>query len=564
MAATERLIAYFSMEIAVEPHIPTYSGGLGVLAGDTIRAAADLRVPMAAVTLLHRKGYFSQRIDEEGWQREEPMAWPVKKLLQGLPQGFSVAIEGRTVFLRVWQYDVHGLNGFTIPVYFLDADLPENAAPDRSLTDFLYGGDARYRLCQEAILGIGGVKMLRALGHRQIKRFHMNEGHASLLTLALLDERAQQEGRDFFTSNDVESVREQCVFTTHTPVPAGHDQFSLELAIQVLGRRDIMATRDLFCIDGQLNLTHLALNMSRYVNGVAKRHGEVSKQMFDSETIDAITNGVHVGTWASAPFQALFDRYIPSWREDNFSLRHALNIPSHEVWQAHTEAKRQLIAHVNRQTSLGLDPEALTIAFARRAALYKRGDLLLHDLERLKRIAGAAGPFQLVYAGKAHPHDEEAKAMIQRIIRAKTALHPHIKLAYLENYDMTLAKLLTAGSDLWLNTPQPPLEASGTSGMKAALNGVPSLSTLDGWWIEGHLEGITGWSIGLDAAQGAQERTASDAASLYEKLERVILPLFYRERDKFIDVMRHAIALNGSFFNTQRMVQEYVLKGYFY
>ncbi len=563
--SVERLIAYFSMEIAVEPHIPTYSGGLGVLAGDTIRAAADLRVPMAAVTLLHRKGYFSQRIDDAGWQREEPMAWPVKSVLHGLPQGFSVAIEGRTVFLRAWQYDVKGIDGFTVPVYFLDADLPENMAQDRALTDFLYGGDARYRLCQEAILGIGGVKLLRALGHWQIKRFHMNEGHASLLTLALLDERAQQEGRGFFTSNDVEHVRERCVFTTHTSVAAGHDQFPLELAIQVLGRRDIMATQDLFCLNGQLSLTHLALNMSRYVNGVAKRHGEVSKQMFDSETIDAITNGVHVGTWTSAPFQALFDRYIPSWRKDNFSLRHALNIPPHEVWEAHSTAKRQLLEHVNQQTRLGLDPEVLTIAFARRAALYKRGDLLFHDPERLKGIASTVGPFQLVYAGKAHPNDQEAKALIRRIVQAKGALHPHIKVAYLENYDMALAKLLTAGSDLWLNTPQPPLEASGTSGMKAALNGVPSLSTLDGWWIEGHLEGVTGWSIGTDSGQAAQEdRTASDAASLYEKLEHVIIPLFYRERNRFIGVMQHAIALNGSFFNTQRMVQEYVLKGYFH
>lgn len=562
---SKRLIAYFSMEVAVDPGIPTYSGGLGVLAGDTIRTAADLHIPMVAVTLLHRKGYFSQHIDAEGWQKEEPVNWTVNDYLQGLPQGFSVIIEGRTVFLRAWKHEVRGFDGFTVPVYFLDSDLPENREWDRALTHFLYGGDARYRLCQEAILGIGGVRMLRALGYHQLTRFHMNEGHASLLTLALLDELAQKDGRDFFTSNDIQSVRERCIFTTHTPVPAGHDRFPLDLATQVLGRRDIAATRDLFCIDNQLNLTHLAINMSRYVNGVAKRHGEVSKAMFESENIDSITNGVHAGTWTSPHFQALFDRYIPSWREDNFSLRHALNIPQNEVWEAHQQAKHQLLDYVNRTTKADMDPEVFTIAFARRAALYKRADLLFFDVERLKQIAKSAGSFQVVYAGKAHPNDQEAKALIQRIIKAKEQVKEQIKIAYLENYDMTLGKLLTAGSDLWLNNPRPPLEASGTSGMKAALNGVPSLSTMDGWWVEGHLEGVTGWAIGTDQGHAIiqNDQSPMDAGSLYHKLENVILPLFYKQRGQFIDVMRHAIALNGSFFNTQRMMQEYVLKGYF-
>ncbi|MBI4341633.1 MAG: alpha-glucan family phosphorylase [Candidatus Omnitrophica bacterium] len=561
----ERRIAYFSMEIAIEPSIPTYSGGLGVLAGDTIRTAADLHVPMVAITLLHRKGYFTQRIDAQGWQQEEPVTWSVKSCLEGLPESFSVVIEGRTVFLRAWKYDVTGCDGFVVPVLFLDSDVPENNDWDRALTHYLYGGDARYRLCQEAILGMGGVKALRALGFREINRFHMNEGHASLLTLALLEEQAQREGREYFTSNDIEQVRQQCVFTTHTPVPAGHDQFGMDLAIQVLGRRDMIATQELFGANGQLNLTMLALNLSRYVNGVAKRHSEVSKAMFALEEVDAITNGVHAGTWVSEPFQALFDAHIPSWREDNFSLRHALKIPSRDIWEAHLSAKRKLLDYVNQHAMAGMSLDVFTIGFARRAALYKRADLLFHDVERLKRIVSSAGPFQLIYAGKAHPHDQAGKELIQRIIKAKEALKPSIKIAYLENYDMHLGKLITAGADVWLNTPQPPLEASGTSGMKAALNGVPSLSTLDGWWVEGHLEGVTGWAIGADYGHAAtQEQSANDAASLYDKLEQVILPLFYRNHDGYINVMQHAIALNGSFFNTQRMVQEYVLKGYFH
>ena len=561
----ERLIAYFSMEIAIEPHIPTYSGGLGVLAGDTIRTAADMHVPMVAVTLLHRKGYFTQRIDAEGWQQEEPVTWSVKSCLEGLSQGFSVMIEGRTVFLRAWKYAVKGHDGFIVPVYFLDSDLPENAEGDRALTHYLYGGDLRYRLCQEAILGVGGVKALRALGHRNLKRFHMNEGHASLLTLALLDEQAQREGREYFTSNDIEHVRQQCVFTTHTPVPAGHDAFPMELAISVLGRRDILATQELFGSNGNLNLTTLALNLSRYVNGVAKRHGEVSKAMFARETIDAITNGVHAGTGTSAAFCALFDRTIPDWRGDNFSLRQALKIPPKEIWEAHVAAKRLLMDCIKDRAQIAMDPDLFTIGFARRAAPYKRGDLIFKDVERLKQIAKNAGKFQIVFAGKAHAHDRGGKELIQRIVKVKELLQSEIKIVYLENYDMQLGKLITAGVDLWLNTPQPPLEASGTSGMKAAINGVPSLSTIDGWWVEGHIEGVTGWSIGGDYGFAArEEHSANDADFLYEKLEQAILPLFYKNREKYIAIMQHAIAVNGAYFNTQRMMHEYVLKGYFH
>jgi glycogen phosphorylase len=561
----QRSVAYFSMEIGIDEKVCTYSGGLGILAGDTIRSAADLKVPMVAVTLLYRKGYFRQKLLADGWQQEEPAVWTIEDSLEELPPRTTVLVEGRTLHLRSWKYDVKGTGDFTVPVYFLDADLPENSEWDRTLTHSLYGGDDHYRLCQEVILGIGGVRMLRALGHENIRSFHLNEGHAAILTLGLLDESAKRAGRGSVTQEDVEAVRGQCVFTTHTPVPAGHDKFPIDLARRVIGERD-----DFFGLEGvlyegnTLNMTYLALNLSRYVNGVAKKHGEVSRLMFAGYSIEAITNGVHAATWVSEPFQRLFDRYIPIWRQDNFSLRYALSIPKQEVWDAHMEAKKRLIGFVNRETDAEMDEHVLTIGFARRATTYKRADLLFQDLERLKRISAEIGKIQVIYAGKAHPRDQEGKNLIKRIFRAKHALGNDIKIAYLENYNMTLGAAMTAGVDLWLNTPEPPMEASGTSGMKAALNGVPHLSVLDGWWIEGHIEGLTGWSIGNEVVGKGEHRDHSlDAPSLYEKLEKTIIPLFYRDRERFMDVMIHSIAINGSFFNTHRMMQEYVLNAYY-
>jgi starch phosphorylase len=556
-------IAYFSMEIGLETSMPTYSGGLGVLAGDTIRAAADLKVPMVGVTLLHRKGYFYQRLDDSGRQTEEAVDWVIEDFLRELPQRVSLSIENRPVQLRSWIYEVPGLGDSKVPVYFLDADLPENSQWDRTLTHFLYGGDERYRLAQEIILGIGGVRMLRALGYKDIQRFHMNEGHSSLLVLELLDEYAKATGRPSITLEGVEAVRKMCVFTTHTPVPAGHDHFSLDLVNQVLGRQECEELKDVFYCGDQLNMTYLALNFSGYVNGVAKKHGEISRLIFAGYNIDAITNGIHALTWAAEPFIHLYDEYIPGWRQDNLSLRYAMNIPRHVIWQAHAEAKKALIQYINHQTNAGLDKDIFTIGFARRAAAYKRADLLFTDIERLKAIGGRRNGLQIVYAGKAHPRDDTGKEQIQRIFRARDALRDKVKIAYLENYDMEMGKRMTAGVDVWLNTPQPPMEASGTSGMKAAVNGVPSLSVLDGWWIEGCIEGVTGWSIGQSSAPaGTAADHSNDAESLYDKLEKIVLPLFYYNRDDFIDVMRHAIALNGSFFNTHRMLQQYVLKAY--
>ena len=487
------------------------------------------------------------------------MEWAIVDFLKEMLPRTSVEVEGRTIHLRAWRYEVKGISGFKIPIYFLDTDLQENAEWDRRLTDFLYGGDQHYRLCQEGVLGKGGVKMLRALGYDRIGRFHMNEEHSSLLTLEFLDEEAKKAGRESFSAEDIEAVREKCVFTTHTPVPAGHDQFPLDLVSRVLRRQDIFSDkRNVFCCEGLLNMTYLALNLSRYVNGVAKKHGEVSRLMFAGYQIEAITNGVHATTWVAEPFVKLYDQYIPGWKQDHFSLRYALSIPLREMWDAHLQAKKHLIQQVNEETKVGMDVEVFTLGFARRSTAYKRGDLFFTDMDRLRSISSKMGPFQMIYGGKAHPHDQGGKELIRRIFQAKAQLDPHVKIAYLENYDMKLGKMITSGVDLWLNTPQPPMEASGTSGMKAALNGVPSLSVLDGWWIEGHLEGVTGWSIG-----GDHEDPLRDAASLYDQLEQVVLPLFYHDRNRFIEVMRNSVAINGSFFNTHRMMQEYVLNAYF-
>jgi starch phosphorylase len=558
-------VAYFSMEIALEDAIPTYAGGLGVLAGDTVRAAADLGVALVAVSLVHHKGYFRQRLDPAGNQTEEPVSWPVAERLTEMPLRVEVEIEHRAVVLRAWRYEAAGVTGHRVPVYLLDADLPENAERDRGLTDYLYGGDDRVRLCQEVILGIGGVRMLRALGYQSLHRFHMNEGHASLLTVELVYEAARARNLPEITRELIQTIKPMCVFTTHTPVAAGHDKFPLSLVARVITGygHDFDARAQEFCLDGTLNMTYLALDNSHYINGVAKKHGELARHMFGERKIDSITNGVHAVTWTSPPVRALLDRHIPGWREDNRSLRYAIGIPGPEVWEAHRGAKRTLIDHVNAQTSAGFDMDVFTIGFARRATTWKRADLLFFDPERLKAIAQRAGTLQLVFAGKAHPQDEPGKAMIRRVFAARGALAPAIRLVYLEDYDMRLARMLTAGSDLWLNTPQPPLEASGTSGMKAALNGVPSLSVLDGWWTEGCIEGVTGWAIGANAGLDTDDDRAADARSLYDKLEHSVLPLYYWNRGGYVDVMRHAIALNGSFFNTERMLDQYVRKAYF-
>jgi starch phosphorylase len=550
------------MEIALEPHLPTYSGGLGVLAGDSLRAAADLCLPMVGVTLVHREGYFRQSLDVSGRQTESPDPWVPEDRLKELGPRVTVELCGRPVRVRAWVYTVRGDTGCEVPVYMLDTDLPENGDEDRALTDHLYGGDRQYRLMQEAILGIGGVRMLRAAGHDRIHTYHLNEGHSALLALALLDERSGNRGVANATSRQERAVRARCVFTTHTPVPAGHDRFEMGLVQLVLGEELAGAVIGRGTEDGTgvLNLSNLALHFSRWSNAVAYRHGAVSREMFPGHVIQAITNGVHVPTWTCPSFARLFDERVPGWRLDPMQLRHAITLPLEEVRAAHQAAKLRLLDEVLHRTGRRLKPDVFTLGFARRATPYKRADLLLSEPQRLAELAQSAGGMQLLYAGKAHPRDEGGKALIRRIFEVADSLKADVPLVYLQNYDMELGGLLTAGVDVWLNTPEKPKEASGTSGMKACLNGVPNLSVLDGWWVEGHVEGYTGWALDEDWTD-PPDRDA-EIETLYRKLEDVILPLFYRDPEGFDRARRGAIALNGGHFSTRRMMLQYATEAY--
>ena len=540
---------------------PTYSGGLGVLAGDTLKTCADLHVPVVGVTLLYRKGYFEQSLDRQGGQQERPAEWNPSYYLEPLAETVNVEVERRTVRVGAWRHDIVGSSGYVVPLFLLDTDVDSNPDEDRALTDFLYGGDERYRLAQEIVLGIGGVRMLRALGYTGVEKFHMNEGHAALLILELLKGRGEASPAEF----DFEGVRNRCVFTTHTPVPAGHDRFPYDLVRRVLPEMVPFDVLRMLGGEDRLNMTLLGLNLSRYVNGVAKRHEEVARGMFPGYPIGYVTNGVHSRTWTSDGFKALYDRRVPSWGNDPAMLRQAVGIPGDEVWAAHAEAKSRLLSLVKERTGIALDTDTLTVGFARRATAYKRADLIFTSVNRLLEVARRAGPLQLVFAGKAHPKDYDGKEVIRRVVTAAEQLGEQLPVVYLENYDMEIARLLVAGVDLWLNTPQRPLEASGTSGMKAAHNGVPSFSVLDGWWVEGHVEGLTGWSIGpSDAgpAEDSERANTRDADDLYRKLENVIAPTYYRDHVRWVEIMRHTVALNASYFNTHRMLQQYVTNAY--
>lgn len=467
-------------------------------------------------------------------------------------------IEDRIVTARAWRYDIQGRFGHIVPVYLLDTDLEVNSGWDRGLTDHLYGGDENYRMQQEIVLGMGGVRMANALGLR-VNVYHMNEGHASLLTLALLERQLCGGPLRAATETDIQHVRRQCVFTTHTPVPAGHDRFSTEQSIRILGAERTARLQQLGCFrDGMFNMTLLALRFSRYANAVAMQHGKVSRPMFPNYAIDTITNGVHAPTWISEPVQQMLDEHIPAWQRDNLYLRNAIDLPEAKFLAAHVRAKEELLAEVGSRTGVVLSPKVLTLGFARRAATYKRASLLFTDTARLAAIAKAAGGLQILFAGKAHPHDAPGKAIIQKVVEDAAQLsNDLLHILYLENYDWELGAKLTAGVDVWVNTPRRPYEASGTSGMKAALNGVPSLSILDGWWIEGCIEGVTGWAI----EDGANDQ--EEAESLYRKLESAVVPLYLDAPEKWARMMRTTLAFNGSYFNTNRMVKQYNRNAYY-
>lgn len=563
-----RTVAYFSMEIGIDENIPTYSGGLGILAGDTIKTFADLIVPVVAVSIICNKGYFKQEI-KNGYQFEKPIDWYPIKYMKLLPQRVSVNIEGREVKVAAWEYKIIGIKGFEIPIYFLDTNLEENYPIDREITAYLYGGDLRYRIKQEIILGIAGIRMLEALGYKKIRKYHMNEGHSAFLTLELLKKTEKKQETDIYKKYDFLSVKKKCVFTTHTPVPAGHDQFDKRDVENILGKDFInYDLLKIFFYDEKLNMTLLALNNSEYINGVALRHKEVSKTLFPGYPIDSITNGVNSLTWTSEEFKELYDKHIPGWRIDSFNLRYALSISRKEIWEAHLSSKKKLIDYVNSITHANLDYDVFTIGFARRSTPYKRLNLFFSNIKELEDIYNNVGKFQVIIGGKAHPRDIPGKEVIKQLNDIINILKDKIKVVYIPDYDIKIAKLLLSGVDLWLNTPRRPLEASGTSGMKAAHNGIPSFSVLDGWWIEGHIENITGWSIGPKWVENQIKDDYStdneDAKELYLKLKEIIIPLYYNDWDKWTEIMRHSIAFNASFFNTHRMVHQYVLNSYFH
>lgn len=554
----EPRIAYFSMEIALRDEIPTYAGGLGVLAGDTVRSATDLELPMVAVSLVSRAGYFRQEIDARGHQLEHAATWDPKRWAQSLDAKIAVQIEGRTVWIGAWLYVLEGNMGGRQPVLLLDTDLNENNSDDREISHYLYGGDNVYRLKQEIVLGVGGVRLLQALGFT-IRHFHMNEGHSALLGLELMRRYTYpvEELRPGESTYDLPRVRDLCSFTTHTPVEAGLDHFPYDLVQRVLDNDfNIQIIKGLAGEDS-LNMTLLALNLSEYVNGVANKHAEVSNAMFPGYKVHAITNGVHQFIWTNENFRQLYDHYLPGWwHEPQLLMRADCCIPDAAIWEAHVRAKQHLIERVQTLTGVALTPDIPVIGFARRMTAYKRPDLLFTDLERLQAIARNQ-PFQIVLAGKAHPRDENGKKLIEQLHAHARELAGTIPVVYLPDYDMALAQTLTAGVDVWLNTPLPPFEASGTSGMKAAFNGVPNLSVLDGWWIEGCIEGVTGWAIG-DAGTGD-----GNVRMLYDKLEQVVLPLYFRDdHGGWIRVMKGAISKNASYFNSHRMMRRYATEAY--
>jgi glycogen phosphorylase len=545
-------IAYFTMEVALRVEVHTYAGGLGVLAGDTVRSCADLELPAVFISLLSRAGYFRQEIDADGRQVEHPDPWDTARWAQPLPAMIGVAIERRDVWVRPWLYVHQSEEGFAVPVLLLDTDLEQNDPRDRDLTHYLYGGNEEYRLKQELLLGVGGVRILEALGF-EIRTYHLNEGHAAFATLELLKRfpRRRRQNDKAEWSFDADRVRDLCVFTTHTPVEAGHDRFSYDLVSRV--GTDLLPTEvvKLFGGPDRLNMTRIALNLSGYVNGVAQRHAITARAMFPGFDVRAVTNGVHVGTWAHPAFAALYQAHYPQWMHEPEVLVRADQLPDSELWSAHEKAKADLCRLVRDHCGLEFDPGRPVIGFARRMTGYKRPDLLFSDLQRLAAIA-EKHPFQLVFSGKAHPADSAGKEGLHAIHKAMRSLAGRVPVAFLGNYDMSIAQVLVAGADVWLNTPLPPLEASGTSGMKAAVNGILNLSMVDGWWVEGCIEGVTGWSID----------DATDAAPLYDKLERIVLPLYYNDRTRWVWMMKQAISKIACYFNSHRMMRRYAAEAY--
>jgi len=507
---------------------------------------------MIAVTLVSRKGYLKQKMTDKGEQLEFPDEWNPSKTLNLVAKTANLRIEGRDVKIQAWIYAYQSETGGMVPILFLDTDTEYNCPEDRRITDHLYGGNEEYRFKQEIVLGIGGARLLKELFFT-IKKYHMNEGHPSLLTLELLKQN----------NMDADIVRNQCVFTTHTPIEAAFDKFSYEIYQKLLGDEFPLTALKQYAGQEVLNMTELGSNLSKYINGVSEAHKECSKKLFPGHYLRSITNGIHSYTWTSPYFKELFDKYIPGWCNEPIRLVRASEIPNEELWNAHEKAKMNLFQLVQQRNKVVMDMNALTIGFARRATGYKRATLIFSNLNRLREINKNC-KLQLIFAGKAHPKDHSGKRLIKEIYGYISNLKNEIKITYLENYDMDLAKKLTSGVDVWLNTPLPPLEASGTSGMKAAHNGVVNFSVLNGWWIECCIEGVTGWSIGPQPNELMKEteRTKREINDLYNKLEYLIIPKFCNKRDEWIVMMKNSIGKVAYYFQSHFMMRRYITDAY--
>jgi len=506
--------------------------------------------------LLNNQGYFSQKINSLGEQLEVPDHEYNFSRLKRLSKITHIYLGRDRVEIAVWQYTIIGKNNQEVNVLLLDTNSPNNKPEHQILTGQLYGGDIDYRLKQEIILGRGGVKVLQILGYKNIKKFHLNEGHGSFAAVRLF-----LNSRKKTIAEKIKEVREKCVFTTHTPVKNAFDIFSLNQVLKY--QKDFPKKLPKLIDQGRVNMTKMGLYFSDYVNGVALSHKKVSQLMFPDYQIQSITNGVHSQTWISLEFQKLYDNYLPNWRVSSTLLRQAINIPLDQLWVAHQRAKGYLFKFIKEEQNIKLDKNIFTIGFARRFTAYKRPDLLFTDIDKLIDIQEKVGRIQIIFAGKAHPQDKHGKELIKLIWEIKDKYRDKLKIVFLEDYEMDTAKLLVAGVDLWLNTPLPPNEASGTSGMKAAHNGVPQFSTLDGWWLEGYVKNKTGWAIGHEVnINKSEDVNKYDSRSLYKVLEKEIIPIYYQQPAKWQEIMRQTISLNASFFNTERVLQQYIQDAY--
>ncbi len=553
-------VAYFSMEIMLESDIPTYAGGLGILAGDVLRSCADMKIPACGVSLVYSGATFNQVIHTNGTQSFTEANWQKSDQLTKLSDRVEIKIMNTPVLVSVWRYDIVGIGGFVVPVYLLDTDFIENPEWIREITKYLYDSSPNMRISQEIVLGIGGVELLSKLGY-EVQTYHMNEGHCSFVPLALLPKYNFQD----------DEVRKKCVFTTHTPVPEGHDQFSWDEAYKYAG--DYLPWH-IKSLTGEetMHMSRLAISLSKKTFAVSIKHKEVTGNMFPNHDFDYVTNGVHHRTWLSSPMQDLLTTYIPGWIDDPSLLRWSPDkIPTDALWSAHRESKRQLISYVNARLTSGVTEEdrqnpqkeelfdlaTLTISLARRPVAYKRPLLLYSDLHRFMRIG--VGKIQIIQCGKSHPKDDVSQGYVKEILRLSKKLRTLLKIVYLENYSPKIARLLVSGSDVWLNNPKRPLEASGTSGMKAAMNGVVNFSVLDGWYLEGHKTNPqAGFTIGPDHGESNDTEDSND---LYEKLQTQVIPMYYDHRTEWVNRMKQAITL-GAYFNTHRVVKEYREKGW--